>query len=155
MREMVATVAGAVGAARGLQRVEDLADGRVSDGVEVELEALLVEANHDALECLRLDERHPPVVFRAAVGLEQCRRLRLDHAVLEDLHRMGAHPPLGVLAARAQEVLDLLVALLRIPEKRDHDAHRQRAAAIDVAVDIEHVGSPANHPAGRTPPASR
>jgi hypothetical protein len=115
VRKMVATVAGAVGVTRRLQSVEDMADGRVSDGVEVELESLLVEPGDDPFESLRFHECHPGVAFRASVGLEHRRRLRLNHAVLVNLHRVSAQPPLGVFAAGAHKVLDLLVALFRIP----------------------------------------
>ena len=138
MRQVVAHVAAAVRLLRGLDGVQRVADGAVADRVHVHLEVARVEECDDALEVLGRDHRDP-VVVGADVGLEQGAGEVLEHAVREDLR--PADPQAADRAGRAEldEVLELLVAALAVPEEVPLDAHGQLAALGERAVGGERL----------------
>ena len=69
MGDVVAPVARAVGPSRRLERVERVANGAVADGMDVDLEALRLEARGGLREQGRIQTGDAPVVRRAAIGI--------------------------------------------------------------------------------------
>ena len=135
---MVAHVPAAVRLLGGLNGVERVADGPVADRVHVHLEVARVEERDDALEVLARDHRDP-VVVGADVGLEQGAREVLEHAVREDLRAADPQPSDRADRAELDEVLELLVAALAVPEEVPLHPHGQLAALGERAIGGERL----------------
>ena len=138
VREVVAHVPAAVGLLRRLDGIQSVADGAVADRVHVHLEVPRVEECDDALEVFARDHRDP-VVVGADVGLEQGAGEVLEHAVREDLRAADPQPSDRPDGAELDEVLELLVAALAVPQKVPLHAHGQLAALGQRAIGGERV----------------
>jgi hypothetical protein len=116
------------GRSHGVQRV---ADGAVSQRVEVNLEPLLVERGDVSGELVRIDEVEAGLVAHTAlavqVGLEHGGGVILGHPVQHDLHAGGAEAAGPPILAGFHELLDLVHAAVPVPPERAHHVGQQRA----------------------------
>ena len=137
----------AAGRRRVAVRVQGGRDGAVADRVRRALEPGAREARHDLGVTAGIGpERLGPLAVRA--GLEQPGGARVDHAVDEELRRARAPAPAAAVA-QGEQLLDLLVARLRL-EQHGHDAaQRQVAARLELGDVVEQRGHAEHHvPAG-------
>ncbi len=100
VRDHRAPVAPAVACGSVLDGVERHAHAGITDGVDVDLEAVGVERAHRFLQAVCRPVGQAAGVRRVFVRLEQVARAGLDHAVGEELDRVGPNPRCRCRVAR-------------------------------------------------------
>ena len=132
---------GTVHLARVRDGVEAHANRAVADGVHVHLEAHLVETGHEPVQPVRLEVGQSAIAgpFRPEIRGEQRGRLRLDHAVEEELRGVRVQVRAAVLHASGHQALNLLHVLRRIDVLGGPHADGQAVLAVGVEVGVEHL----------------
>ena len=137
---------GAAGALRGGDGVEALAHGAVTDGVHVDLEAGPAGGGHRRGHGGGLPDGVAAVARPIGVGLEQVARVTLDHAVGEELDRVGLEEVAVVLGALDLGGRDLRADLLPGHEfERASHAHGEPSGARQLRVGGDGVGAGVEH----------
>ncbi len=156
--QMVSLPAGAVRRSGGLDGVERVPHGAVSERVEVNLEALPVQRRHEARQFSGVDEVQPRDLCRAAVAVQ----VRLEHrggvvlsdAVEHHLHAGRAEPARLPVPAAVDQLRHLLDAALPVPPQRADHVGLERAGRDRAQVRVDRVRQ-ARAGCRRSRPASR
>ena len=141
VRDVMAVIVRTVRPAGLLDAVQRLPDRPLADRVDVDLEPLGVQASHDRLELLGVDERLAAVPGRAPVrvevGLEDGGREVLDHPVLHDLHGRRAEPARSAAFPERDQILHLLDAAVPVPPQRSDDPRGELPRTRERHVGVE------------------